>query len=244
MIRSLIRANSNGKGVFLTISHDEDLKPIFIKKSSSSVESILNLKNEVKGAEWYARISKKNLIRKTTSLPDYFSVDFNYISGKKTDYRDGYLSNLNYIEKAIKLYCEVWSEFNNEEASIHGDFSLDNIIFNDDGKFLIDWEHFSDSKKIPLGFDALNLIFEQLYFMNPVRRLNNKTIKHVESMFQFLVEAKCLNKIYWINPLSTMHEFVINNESIWGEQIDKLPIMMFTKKEIEEIDKKICMKKE
>ena len=108
MIKSLIRANSNNKGIFIVITYDKDLKPILLKKSSSSKESIKNLKNEVRGVEWYSGVSRKSFIKKTTNLEDYFSIDYEYVTGKKANFRKGYLHNLSYIEKAIKIYCELW----------------------------------------------------------------------------------------------------------------------------------------
>tara|TARA_B100000941_G_scaffold265618_1_gene220308 strand:+ start:124 stop:858 length:735 start_codon:yes stop_codon:yes gene_type:complete len=244
MIKSLIRANSNNKGIFIVITYDKDLKPILLKKSSSSKESIKNLKNEVRGVEWYSGVSRKSFIKKTTNLEDYFSIDYEYVTGKKANFRKGYLHNLSYIEKAIKIYCELWSGLINEKTIIHGDFSLDNIIFNNEKSLVIDWEHFTDSEKIPLGFDALNLIYEQLFFVKQTKRLNKKIVNHAKSMLQYLAETKCLDEIYWRHPLSAMHELIINNKFIWKKQLNKLPIMMFEKDEVDRIDKYICMKKE
>lgn len=243
MIKSLIRANSNNKGVYIVITYDENLKPIFLKKSSSSKASIKTLKNEVRGVEWYSGVSKKSFIKKTTNLGDYFSINFEYISGKKANFRKGYLHNLSYIERAIKIYCELWSGLIYEKTIIHGDFSLDNIIFNNEESLVIDWEHFSDSEKIPLGFDSLNLIYEQLFFVKQTKRLNKKIVYHAKSMLQYLAKTKCLDEIYWSHPLKTMHELIINNKSIWNKQFNKLPIMMFEKDEVDRIDEHICMKK-
>ena len=121
---------------------------------------------------------------------------------------------------------------------------MDNIIFNNEKSLVIDWEHFTDSEKIPLGFDALNLIYEQLFFVKQTKRLNKKIVNHAKSMLQYLAETKCLDEIYWRHPLSAMHELIINNKFIWKKQLNKLPIMMFEKDEVDRIDKYICMKKE
>ena len=49
------------------------------------------------------------------------------------------------------------------------DLSIDNVISNKDGVHIIDWEHFS-LEGAPFGFDAYNLLFEQLWFSMKERK--------------------------------------------------------------------------
>jgi len=241
MLKCLFRANANNNGVYLSALYDFDAKPIVIKKSSATLSSISRLKKEVQGTNWYSQISKEELISNIIDLPSYYSVNFRYISGEKADYRDGYWTNREFIEKALKIYCEIWSELSSNELVIHGDYSLDNLIFDKNNIVIIDWEHFSRIN-IPIGFDALNLIYEQLYFMLPNTRLDNEIIEHAKLMLENLSNLKCLDKTYWNKPLLTTRNYISSNAGIWGAQIHKLPIMKLTPLEVHEIDKLLCLK--
>jgi len=239
MLRCLFRANANNNGIYLSASYDH-AKPILIKKSSATLSSISRLKKEVEGNNWYSQISKQELIADIIELPSYYSVNFYYVSGEKADYRDGYRTNHEFIEKALKIYCKIWAQLSSNELVIHGDYSLDNLIFDKNNIVIIDWEHFSRIN-IPIGFDALNLIYEQLYFMLPNQRLDNEIIEHAKLMLENLSKLKCLDKIYWDKPLLTTRNYISSNAGIWGAQIQKLPIMKLTPLEVDEIDELLCL---
>ena len=62
MIRYLSRINSNNSGIYITKVFDKNGTAIELKKSSSRLDSINNLKRELEGAEWYTRISENKLV--------------------------------------------------------------------------------------------------------------------------------------------------------------------------------------
>ena len=174
-MKNLIRSNSCGSEIFISTIHRSDCLPISLQKSSSSKSGIAKLKGEIQGVKWYDTITGGSSLLSTRSLSNYLSVNYKFIYGKKVDYKKGYLINLNYIQKAVEEYCRVWSKLDDDSCIIHGDFSMDNLIFLDKGVAIIDWEHFS-LKGMPKGFDALNLIYEQLYIFLRYKNLNKQIV--------------------------------------------------------------------
>ena len=241
MISSLIRANANESGIFLTLIYDLEYKPVYIKKSASETASIKKLKNEIRGVTWYHENSGINQISKITELSRYYSVLFNFFNGKKANFRDGYWLNRSYIERAVEGYCEIWSKLLKTEIVIHGDYSIDNIIFREDGLIIIDWEHFTPSN-IPKGFDALNLIYEQIYILSLKQEISSKVICHANEMLKSLKINDCLDKKFFNAPLDTMQEYLSDNSQIWGKQLNKLPVMKFNKLECNNLDSKINLR--
>lgn len=235
MINFLFRADANNSEILLTKILDDKLIPLCVKKSASTQKSIARLKRESKGALWYSNSCQENLILSTTDLPEYYSIKFNFVPGKKINYKNGYWNNRYFIEKAIERYCKIWKKIHINEMIIHGDYSLDNIIFNDERVVIIDWEHFSNVR-IPKGFDALNLIYEQLYMLSLKQKIDQKVISHANFMLEKIFNNKCLDKEFFIEPLKTTQKYILDNKIIWENQIDKLPIMKFDPFQSEEID--------
>ena len=240
MIGYLFRANSNNSGIYITKFYDSNNKSIIIKKSAFTKSSILRLRRELKGVSFYSSNTGDNLLSSYIDLPNYFSINFNYIEGKKVDYRNGYWINKNYIERAINKYCEIWSSSVSDNLFSHGDYSLDNIIFTDNSEIIIDWEHFSNSF-MPIGFDALNLIYEQLYILMSKKKINDETIQNVNLMFKNLHAKKCLDKCFWKKPLLKLQELIYYNKDIWGNQISKLPVMKITDLQVKDLDQMIYL---
>ena len=241
MVNSLFRVNANNSGVYLSTIYDHEHNPVYVKKSASKPTSILKLKREVQGALWYSGLSKERLICDITELPKYYSIRFNFISGMKMNFRDGYWINKCYVEKAVDKYCEIWSKELSDETIIHGDYSIDNLIFSEEGVTVIDWEHFS-SNLIPKGFDALNLIYEQIYILMLNKKINHKVISHANLMLRKLYDSECLHKAYFKNPLKTVQGYIANNLEIWGAQVSKLPIMQLDSPQCSALDGEIYMR--
>ena len=240
MTSYLFRVNSNDNGIYLTCIFDRNGNPIGFKKSTSSFDAIERLRREVRGADWYSKLTHIKLVSVTRELPSYYSVIFKYIEGRKVNFRDGYMINYKYIEKAISQYCEVWSKLSSKDLCIHGDFSIDNLIFGKKNTIIIDWEHFSQ-KSLPIGFDALNLIFEQLYFLKKNTNLHHDAFNHARLMLKKLDEYNCLGEEYLNDPLSKMRNLIIRNKDIWGKQLKKLPIMKIDSDFALAIDNALCV---
>ena len=61
-------------------------------------------------------------------------------------------------------------------------------------------------------------------------------------MFRKMKESKSLDKIFWNKPLHNLTTIIRNQKNIWGHQVNKLPVMQFSTKEVSLIDKLLCIK--
>ena len=209
-------------------------------KSSSSLDGIRSLERETIGLNWYFKNSKNQFkLNHTYYENSYYRIEIDYIDGFKPYYTNGIIKNYNYISLAIEHYIEVWNNINNtnETGPIHGDFSIDNLIFKKNNVIIIDWEHFNDGD-FPIGFDALNLIFEQLWYAGSLFN-SMKAINNLNKLLQSLKAKNFMNKIFYKSTLKNTIDFILANQLIWSEKGLKLPILNFSKEQIYEIDKKI-----
>lgn len=236
-MKALMRNCQHGGDVFITVQFNSNGIPKNIYKSSSTLNGIQSLRNEVEGFKWYSSLHKSTLATSVATCTEFYcKLESNYIDGTQLSYYDGLSKNLKYIYLIISHYCNVWgvSTPNKELYNIHGDFSIDNVIFCDSLPIIIDWEHFNQSVA-PIGFDALNLIFEQLWFDK--KKLHSDTLLEIVKMIFLLKSKKCLSPLFLDNPLKKTIDFILNNPRIWKGQAMKLPITKFSVKEIKKIDK-------
>ena len=82
-------------------------------------------------------------------------------------------------------------------SHIHGDLTLDNLIFQKKNIFVIDWEYFS-SKKNYRGYDIAYLILSSVclpYIFN--KSFSKKDEKLFKIMWKLLIKKKFNNKILY-----------------------------------------------
>ncbi len=238
----------HGGEAYMVEEVDQSGNVLSIWKTSSSPEGVKNLHQEIEGIHWYNSQNKNNIevaVEKETL--HYISLKYKFISGEKAVFQNGYWLNRKWISLAIEHYCEVWkwsSENNDGLYPLHGDFSLDNIIFIDDGPVILDWEHFS-MNVAPLGFDGLYLMFEALWFETGNKNPKPQTLAHLASMISLMRNRNCLDNRYKANPLSQIIQFILKHSSLWGTQLkqyrNKLPILLFKENVVENIDKEITI---
>ena len=243
---SLLRNNQHyGKVYFMEDVNLLNNEKYFIK-SSSSLNGITDISTELTGVDWYnTKVENKIKYEISIRRKNYIKVKYFEIKGivlqlsKKT-----YSSNEGYIEKVIDHYCSVWSGYDENikaKAPLHGDFSLlGNIIFIDDEiPVVIDWEHFQ-LNAAPIGFDAMYFLFELIWFeVSQTGDICDHSLIHLNKMLLQLKDSNCLNEYFTNKPLEATKIFMQHNNVYWGSQFDKMPIMFFSKGEIDFIYNKI-----
>jgi hypothetical protein len=220
-----------------------------INKVACTISGIDNLKREIEGWNWYQRIrsSTNSGILATIIIEkkNYLKIQIPFINGYKGDVNAGLEANEKLAEKAIRHYCDIWPYIPGKNAALHGDLSIDNIIFNNDEINFLDWEHFSEAGA-PWGFDAVYFLFETLWFGMKSRILPNKKESDIlQRCLNILVDNGKIAKEIIRNPIQFVKGFIENNRSQWGDQLvffpNKLPVCLFTRDQICSIEKIIRM---
>lgn len=220
----------------------ENNKKIFISKTTFSNNNYIDLENEFKGFKWYSSYKKINVFFSEIKKLNQFQLNIEYIHGSKIKYNLGLIKNYESILSSIKYYNSIIvKEYSKtKKYPIHGDFSLDNIIFNKKDIAIVDWQHFTllDSFR---GFDILNLIFEQLYFdyykKNFIFSNRYKIFHKLLSLIRYVYSQSMIDDYFLDSPLMKTREFInYNKEKIWNEQINKLPVIKFKDKDVSFID--------
>jgi len=214
-----------------------------IIKASSHQSGIGQLKQEFNGWKWYQ--SKRypddegQLCSIIRDSEHYIRISIRYIEGRKEKYRKGIQKNSQLINNVIRHYCNIWQGFNNDKYSLHGDMSVDNVIVNQEGIHIIDWEHFSFDAG-PFGFDSYNLLFEQLFFSMKERKKPSSSELDVLLGNIRLIRASSEDSQYFSDePLRSFQKFVRMNAGLWKNQIHRLPALLFNEEKVRVIDEMI-----
>ncbi len=242
----LIRNCSHGSEIatYLVIENNS-LK--YVVKAATTMAGINNLRREIAGWNWYQKVrypqDKYPICQILRQQDSYLKIRIKFINGVKPNYGMGLEKNAGIIKKIISHYYYAWPYFPSVESPIHGDFSLDNVIYGSDGIHIIDWEHFN-LKGAPWGFDSLYLLFETLYFgMKNRKRPFKNEVDIIANSINFLNIDNQLDKRMIQNPLKFVKNFIIKNHKLWGEQLtifpSKLPICKFTDEQVYLIDEMV-----
>lgn len=237
----LIR-NCSHKNAVATFYFEKNQEKGICKASSSKV-GIEEIKQEVKGWAWYQSKrypnSKKDLCSIIKSNENYIRIKIQYIEGCKEKYAKGIQKNSVLIHDVIQHYCDVWQVDEAGKIPLHGDLSIDNIISNKDGIHIIDWEHFS-LEGAPFGFDAYNLLFEQLWFsMKERKRPKKGELDILLDNIRIIRVSLAKSSMFYDQPLFSVQKFIRTNHKFWKNQIYRLPVLLFNQEQVMTIDKMI-----
>jgi len=212
-----------------------------IVKSSYSKDGMVRLLNEYNGYKWYFnRINFDDLNGvqfNETENKRYVRLLVNIFSGKNGNCHKSLSYNSLALFKVIDSYVNIWPTDKNKMTTIHGDFSLGNIIFNDtdESLLIIDWEHYNKDI-LPWGFDIVNLLYESVYF----------TLKGKSYLRKIDIEAYIKVKKYTLNLLDSLNcmdgslqqiiDIISNNRYLWGGLANKLPVMNYSNEQTKYLD--------
>lgn len=239
----LIQNCSHDNGVVIFLSEEKYSNAII--KASSNIVGIMQITQELKGWEWYLGQKgsfNSDKCRVVCKREKYIKIKIPYINGKKAKYSNGLIKNSNLVGKIVEHYCRIWKESKKDKYPLHGDLSIDNIIYNNEGIHIIDWEYFTFDAA-PFGFDTYNLLFEQLLFSMKGRI--KPTIREIDVLkrnIEFLRSVSSDDHYFKRDPLSSTQKFIKANSKLWNNQIKRLPIFFFKKESVEHIDKTLNSK--
>ena len=175
-------------------------KEKFFRKLSKNKSGVEKIKSELNGQNWYLKeIKKKNkkIILDYKIKNKFAYIDLKEIVGVKAKSWRSFEENYRYLEKILKFYIAFFPKQN--AHYIHGDFTLDNIIFQKRDFYIIDWEMFG-AKKSLRGYDIAYLILSAIclpYISN--KTFSEKDKKLFIKLWTILLEKK-FNKKLLLNP--------------------------------------------
>ena len=177
------------------------------RKYSKSIQGIENIVSEYQGLIWYCNKIKQN---KSSIISHFFKkkkfafIDLKEIKGHKIKSWKPIEANFSFLLKAYKHYMNYYPK--KGTSKIHGDFTLDNIIFKSKGLFIIDWEFFK-SKENYRGYDIVYLFLSSAclpYILN--RTFSKKDEVLFRKLWKILIKEN-FNKKMILSPF----EFFENN---------------------------------
>lgn len=219
-----------------------------VLKASDSVVGIASLKRELAGWEWYRRLRYPQrdvpVCRVLQQNTSYLKIEIEFINGIKNNYRNGLERNAGLLKRVMLHYCDIWPFYSNGYSVLHGDLSIDNIIYNAQGIHIIDWEYFNP-KGAPWGFDAVYLLFETLYFGTKARQQSSQAqIEIIVDNLNILNSRWQLAPDFMTRPLKTVKDFIVSSFRSWGEDLltvpGKLPVVLFSDEQIHLIDQAVA----
>ena len=233
IIRNCMHFNS----IFTALECDETGKPSWVYKSSFEGEGIQFIKNEIKGLEWYSSIqaiSSDSVVSLVRSQKKYIQAKIKYHSGNSGNLYTPLEYNFNKILNAIDYHIKIFEK--NEQCYSHGDYSLENIIFNNDEvMWICDWESFN--KELPQGFDIIYCIMEACYFQYLIKNsLNEKQVDLIRELLRYASEKIPVQDDIFKKPASYLKNLSTINQDIFGSQWLKYPILASSDELIQHID--------
>ena len=137
-------------------------KKNFFRKISDNKNGIQRISADAEGLTWYCKRIKKNkkkIIKAFNRKKTVSSLDTFKIEGYQAKSWDSLKINFKHI---IKIYNHYRKFFPKKILThIHGDLTLDNVIFKKKEIFIIDWEFFKSNKNY-YGYDLAYLFLSSL----------------------------------------------------------------------------------
>jgi len=244
-MKAIIRNCSHGSDIVVSMILDKQLKCDHIEKTTATAMGLQILENEYRGYAWYNQFLNKNI---TVSLEENecrHCLRLGFVDGHCANYRTGLLKNTEVIKNVVMHYCDVWHRCDRSDGYVcaHGDLSLSNVLVTRSNPIIIDWEHYSINI-LPVGFDALYLLFVSLYFeIGKAGYPDKRMLDFISEQIAFIKKKGCLNTVYESDPLAAIMQNIRKNRVRWnlseGDIIWKLPILQWQPEIVNYIDKEL-----
>ena len=202
-VKQLLSFDAHNSGVMVSVALDTNGVPEWLYKSSSIKHGIERLKQEFVGAEKYSYVTCQPKLKPQLLVETHDSFCFRvlYMNLNKCKYSAGLSKNGALVKRALSVYAEMWPAFG--ENICHGDFSIDNILFEGHQVVFVDWENFTINGP-PRGFDMLNLVFEQVYFTTYKFFQTRRRAKIAADLLRPYWSDEIIDKFYHDAPLQML----------------------------------------
>lgn len=226
----LVRNCPHNNGIYTLVDKENDV----VVKSSYTAEGIGSLLREYAGYQWYFRSSPErnsDQLRIITSDKGLYSrLYVKRFSGRAGECYRNLAYNRSDLLTAIGAYTQCWPVQDGELVPLHGDYSLGNLIFGDDGVAIIDWEHFH-LNAAPWGLDMANLLYEAAYFSFDGK--GKLTPKDRDAFVEVREAIRAVsNPVNGSNcTIEGLTKFISANVPVWGNLVNKLPVTKISREQ-------------
>jgi len=188
-----------------------DKKNNFFRKTIKNNSGIENLISEKEGLIWYCRLLKKNskkIIKGFNFKSKKPYIDLKRVKGVQIKSWRTLEENYPYVLRTFHHYKKFFPKY--RMSKIHGDLTLDNIIFGNKKVFIIDWEYFR-SKKNHNGYDIAYFLLSTLCLPYIAKKkIFEKDEKLFIQLWKRLHEMKINKKILY-DPFSFFENNIKND---------------------------------
>lgn len=234
----VIRNCSHYSFVQTSVDLDSRAAPVKIIKTTFTEEGVRSLKRERDGLTWYEKklgVTPGVVISFDDRNDTFARLELVYKDGRLGDPGLSISKNYNKIHNALAYYMGV---FRIDGGSFsHGDYSIGNILFNeDDVAWILDWEDFSD--KLPRELDIVYCVVEACYFCYKRQRgLSSADIDKAIDLLKYGIKGMnmpCDNIVK--APASYARKLFFDNRPLFGRQAMKYPVVNCSDSEISALD--------
>ncbi|MDP3791581.1 MAG: hypothetical protein Q8R38_06030 [Candidatus Omnitrophota bacterium] len=223
----LIRNCSHDSSVQVAVDLDERAVPVGIVKTAFNADGARSIKREHDGLTWYGQrlnLACNPVLSFRAYKDTFFQLRLSYKDGIPGDLGLPITKNYRKIRNALSHYMDI---FRIDDTNFsHGDYSIDNILFMDDGvAWVMDWENFND--KLPLEFDIIYCIIEACYFC--YKRRGVFTVGDADAAIDLIkygvgkLDMACGQILG--SPAAYIRKLFMENRAVFGPQIMKYPMM-------------------
>ena len=189
-------------------THKNNVYVAFLKKQKIFRKFSINksgskkIKSDYLGLKWFCKkkkIKEVSIIKRLTFKKNLSFLDTNLIEGKKLKSWRSLKENYSYIFRILNDYNKIFGV--KKRSNIHGDLTLDNIIFLKKGYFIIDWEFFTSKKQVR-GYDAMYLLLSCIAMPFIVNKNFSKTDEKLFLKLLKKIDLMNINKKLFYNPFN------------------------------------------